>query len=146
MVSMDEENIQIVVNKKVCSGCLSCVTTCSIQHESYVSLAAGRVQIHLRPFGSTHEIKVCRHCRKPLCLEACPSGALSLDEQGLVRVDYSLCDGCKECMEACPFDAMFWNPISEQVIKCDLCGGEPQCVRVCPTDALTTRMSTKKSR
>lgn len=143
---MDQEIIKIVVNKKVCSGCLSCVTTCSIQHESYVSLKGGRVQIHLSPFGSTHEIKICRHCSNPLCLEACSSGALSLDELGLVHVDDNLCDGCRECIEACPFEAIFWNPISEQVIKCDLCGGEPQCVRVCPTDALTLRNTSKRRR
>lgn len=145
-MSIDTETIQIVVNEKVCSGCLSCVTTCSIKHEGYVSLKGGRVQVQLNPFSSTNVIQICRHCRKPPCLEACSTGALSLDSQGMVRVDYELCDGCKECIEACPFEAMFWNPISKQVIKCDLCGGDPQCVRVCPTDALTIRNVSKRRR
>lgn len=40
----------------------------------------------------------CSGCGK--CLEACPQGALSL-EQGLVQVDRSKCDGCGKCVGVC---------------------------------------------
>ena len=131
------EVIRIKVDPSVCSGCLSCVTTCSMRHEQYVSLSAGRVQVTLRPFEIRHQIDICRQCAKHPCLVACPEGAIYRDEQDTVRIDDALCTQCRLCMQACPFDAIFWNPISEKVIKCDLCLGQPECVQVCPTGALT---------
>ena len=134
--------MRILVNRHVCSGCLSCMTTCSMVNESYASLAASRVQVGLSPFGGTHEITLCRQCAKAGCLEACPEGAIIRDAAGCPIVDYAWCTGCRACIEACPFDAMFWNPISEQVIKCELCHGDPQCVQICPTGALTLQADT----
>ena len=134
---------RIRVDKKLCSGCLSCVTTCSMEHESYSSLSAGRVQVELRPLGGLNEIRICRQCANHPCLAACPQGAISRSEEDVVVINYELCNGCQTCISVCPFDAMFWNPISGQVIKCELCGGDPECVKVCPTEALTLRILSK---
>ncbi len=131
--------IRIKVDSSVCSGCLSCVTTCSMAHEQFVSLSAGRLKVTLRPFEIQHKIDICRQCAKHPCLVACPVGAIYRDEQDTVRIDPTLCTGCKLCMGACPFNAIFWSPITEQVIKCDLCLGEPECVQACPTGALSIR-------
>lgn len=139
-----ENIIRIRVNKKMCSGCLSCVTTCSMVKEAYSSLSAGRVQVELIPFGSYNEIVICRQCAKHPCLTACPEGAIYRNDDDVVIIDYGLCTDCKVCIEACPFNAMFWNPISEKVIKCDLCGGDPECVKACPTEALTIRIADRK--
>jgi len=140
------EIIRIKVNSSACSGCLSCVTTCSMAHEQYVSLSAGRVQVTLRPFEIRHRIDICRQCAKHLCLEACPEGAIYRDQQDIVRIDDSRCTRCRLCMDACPFHAIFWNPVSEQVIKCDLCLGQPACVEVCPTGALTLNVLKRDAR
>lgn len=140
------ETIRIKVNPSVCSGCLSCVTTCSIHHESYVSLSAGRVQVILRPFEIRHKIDICRQCANHPCLEACPEGAIYRDELDIVRIDDARCNQCRLCMQACPFHAIFWNPVSEKVIKCDLCLGQPQCVEVCPTGALSLVSLVKEPR
>jgi len=134
------EKIRIKVNRDVCSGCLSCMTTCSMVNEQYASLAGARVQVALNPFGGTHEITICRQCAKPKCAEACPEDAISRNEAGVMIIDYSRCTQCKLCIEACPFHAMFWNPISEKVIKCEQCHGDPQCVQACPTGALTIQL------
>ena len=134
------KRVRIKVNRHVCSGCLSCMTTCSMVNESYASLSAARVQVSLRPFDGPHEIAVCRQCTKAGCLEACPESAILRDADGCVVVDYDWCTGCRACIEACPFAAMFWNPISERVIKCELCHGDPQCVHACPTGALTIQI------
>jgi len=135
------DKIRIKVNKNVCSGCLSCVTTCSMANEKYASLAGARVQVELSPFGGMNKITICQQCKKPKCVEACPEDAITLDpEGGYTVIDYSKCTECKLCIEACPFDAMLWNPISEKVMKCELCQGDPQCVQACPTGALTIRV------
>jgi anaerobic carbon-monoxide dehydrogenase iron sulfur subunit len=134
------EKKRIKVNRHSCSGCLSCMTTCSMVNESYASLAGARVQVGLRPFGGPHEITICRQCAKAGCQEACPEGAIIRGPDGCLMVDYGRCTGCLACIEGCPFGAMFWNPISEQVIKCELCHGDPQCVQACPTGALSIRI------
>ena len=131
--------IRIKVDPQICSGCLSCMTTCSMVNESYASLSAARVQVSLHPFDGLHQITVCRQCAKAYCLEACPEGAIHREPGGCVLVDYDRCTTCRACIEACPFGAMFWNPISERVFKCELCHGDPQCVHACPTGALTIR-------
>jgi len=131
------EIIRIKVDVSVCSGCLSCSTMCSMAHEQYISLRAGRVSVVLHPFESRHQIDICRQCGKHPCLVACPEGAIYRDERDIVRINDALCTQCKICLNACPFDAIFWNPVSEKVIKCDLCLGQPECVQACPTGALT---------
>ena len=134
------EKIRIRVNRRVCSGCLSCMTTCSMVNEAYASLSAARVQVELSPFGGTHKILICRQCTQAACVEACEEGAITRGADGCLVVDYERCTGCRACVEACPFDAMFWNPISERVIKCELCRGDPQCVQACSTGALTIKI------
>lgn len=133
--------LRIKVDASLCSGCLSCVTTCSMAHEHYISLSAGRVRVTLHPFESRHQIDICRQCVKHPCLVACPESAIYRDEHDIVRINYALCTQCRKCMEACPFNAIFWNPISEKVIKCDLCLGQPECVQACPTGALTLKIT-----
>ncbi len=36
------------------------------------------------------------------CVEACPFNAISMQENGLPRVDEDLCTGCGECVRVCP--------------------------------------------
>jgi len=141
------ERIRIKVNRSVCSGCLSCMTICSMVNEAYASLSGARVQVELAPFGGAHQIAICRQCTKAACVEACSEGAITRAPLGYLAVDYDRCTGCRACIEACPFHAMFWNPISQQVIKCELCHGDPQCVQACPTGALAIQIvADKKTR
>src|SRR5512136_1827997 len=45
----------------------------------------------------------CIDCRT--CLEACPSGCLSKDADGRLRIDRQRCDGCGICAQECPANA-----------------------------------------
>jgi NAD-dependent dihydropyrimidine dehydrogenase PreA subunit len=41
------------------------------------------------------------------CLDACPTGAISLDEDEYVAtIDPALCNECLECLDVCPNDAI----------------------------------------
>ena len=96
---------------------------------------------------------MCGGIVQPLCVEACPTGALNVDvNRGNVRViDESRCDGCELCLEACPYlpQRIIWNHRTHKAIKCDLCintpyweeaggpDGRQVCVEVCPVKALS---------
>jgi Fe-S-cluster-containing hydrogenase component 2 len=81
---------------------------------------------------------VCQQCEEALCMETCPTGALTrAEESGRVSVDKDLCSGCGECMEACPAGCIFMDNRNDVALCCDLCGGEPQCVPLCHSQSLT---------
>jgi anaerobic dimethyl sulfoxide reductase subunit B (iron-sulfur subunit) len=84
----------------------------------------------------------CRHCARPRCAASCVSGAISKrDNDGIVLVDRSKCDGCRSCLDACPFGIPQFDT-DGTMRKCDMCldriekGQKPVCVETCPTRAL----------
>ena len=145
----------LVVDRKKCAGCIACMLVCSTVHEGVSNPSLSRVQViqsSFKPFPEDIAIHVCRQCANPVCVKACPTGALHVDEaHGNVRaIDESLCDGCRQCVDACPFppSRIIWNPERLVSMKCDLCqdtpywdenggpDGKQACVEVCPMRAL----------
>jgi Fe-S-cluster-containing dehydrogenase component len=75
---------------------------------------------------------LCAQCHDYPCVEACPVGALSVDNAtGAVLVDRDKCTGCGVCIHKCPGNIPFLHPKDGKATICDLCGGEPQCAKVC---------------
>ncbi|AGT35698.1 hypothetical protein N186_06800 [Thermofilum adornatum] len=70
-------------------------------------------------------------------------GASYIDKNGLVKIDPSLCIGCKYCMTACPYGMRWLEPVLGLPEKCmgEECqtrikqGLQPVCVTVCPAGA-----------
>lgn len=56
---------------------------------------------------------------------------------GVYQVDLERCSGCGLCVDACPTHAISFNRPRKKVAKCDLCGGDPLCVKFCPGEAIT---------
>jgi Fe-S-cluster-containing dehydrogenase component len=83
----------------------------------------------------------CRHCEDPACVNACPRGALSQEEEtGIIIVNENICKGCAWCISACQVGAMMIHPDKKVVFTCNSCKEEtdgPQCVIWCPEEALT---------
>ena len=81
----------------------------------------------------------CRHCKDPICVKSCISGALSKDESGAVVIDHDRCVGCLTCILVCPYGAVSVGE-GGVVQKCELClknsCGEPACVKGCPNRAI----------
>jgi Fe-S-cluster-containing dehydrogenase component len=91
--------------------------------------------------------QACQHCKDPVCLAECPTGAIGRDAEGAVHLREDLCTGCGACAKACPWDAIRMTERSEPhapgasalvATKCDLCAGRagPECVSACPTGAI----------
>ena len=104
----------------------------------------------------------CQHCKNPVCMIDCPTGAIGRDPEGEVFIREELCTGCGSCSKACPWENIRMAPrdknaplaqslqqsvtttrsltelFSEVAVKCDLCRNyeAPACVQACPTSAI----------
>ena len=66
-------------------------------------------------------LNTCRHCHNAPCINACLTGALQKDDQGIVFIDSQRCVGCFTCVMVCPFGHIQPSRDSYRVVKCDLC-------------------------
>ena len=83
--------------------------------------------------------RICMHCTRPACLEACPRTAIyKREDNGTVLIDEERCHGYRFCAEACPYKRIYFNPTRRLSQKCVLCfarveqGVAPACMRQCP--------------
>ena len=80
----------------------------------------------------------CRHCTDPLCVKSCISGALSV-VGGAVMIDSEKCVGCCSCIMACPYGALSHNEngVIQKCELCKKNEfGVPLCVQGCPNKAI----------
>ena len=127
----------IRVSRKKCVGCWMCQLACSFAKEGVFNLKKARLEVIWMPETKMNVPIICRHCRKPLCMDACPVGAISRDEgTGAAALNRDLCIDCGDCITACPFGAITKDPGTGNVVMCDLCQGDPECVKYCVYGAL----------
>jgi len=139
-------------DQDLCIGCGECELVCQTEHnldasESWrkvITIEEGDVLANLS-FS-------CYHCAEPLCLPACPVGAITKRaKDGIVLVDTQRCAEARKasectgtpCRDACPYDVpRFKQNGKEGMQKCNLCidrlatGEQPWCVVMCPAEAL----------
>ncbi len=127
----------ILVNPEKCVGCRNCALACSFAKEESFSLGQARIGTVWVPELGMNVPLICQHCTNPLCLDVCPMGAISRDEEtGAVVLNQDLCIGCRMCIVICPFGGPVIEPESGLIVKCDLCQGDPECVKHCVYGAL----------
>jgi Fe-S-cluster-containing hydrogenase component 2 len=124
----------LVVERRRCTGCNSCVFACSLYHEGVVRPSTARMHV-LRHQGIVDVPIICWHCPDAPCVQACPAApkAITRDpEANVVKfVDENLCITCGSCIDACPPKFLRPHPDTGRPIFCDLCDGDPQCVKAC---------------
>lgn len=83
--------------------------------------------------------RLCNHCEKPACLDACPRGSIyKREEDGIVLVDQDKCHGYRFCVEACPYKKVYFDHQRQVAAKCIFCmprveeAVAPACARQCP--------------
>lgn len=132
---------RVYVEEKWCLGCHLCEYNCALAALGKTDMTALkgvkiRPRIHIEEAGDVHYAVSCRHCRDPLCVHGCISGALSIRD-GVITVDRDKCVGCLTCVLSCPYGAVVPGE-DGPVSKCELCvsRGVPACVEGCPNRAI----------
>ncbi len=114
--------------------CSACEPACSAAQGRMLPLLSS---VHV-PEAGFHGVITCNQCSNPSCLQVCPTGAISRDEDdGIARIDEQKCVGCGLCTLGCPYGGIKYRTDTEQAIKCDLCNGSPKCIDTCKYNALT---------
>lgn len=93
----------VIADSRRCIGCFACQAACVESHRKVGLQAYPRLMV-TRTLNGTMPLQ-CRHCEDPACAMVCPVRAITL-EGGAVRINESLCIGCKMCSLACPFGAI----------------------------------------
>jgi Fe-S-cluster-containing dehydrogenase component/CRP-like cAMP-binding protein len=133
-----------------CVRCDDCVKACASTHGGNP-----RFVRHGPTFDHWMVANACMHCRDPVCMIGCPTGAIHRHEAaGVIVINDDTCIGCGTCANSCPYSNIRLVEISDRsgnavvdddgrpilkATKCDLCVeqlGGPACVRACPHDAL----------
>jgi anaerobic dimethyl sulfoxide reductase subunit B (iron-sulfur subunit) len=141
-------------DSSLCIGCKTCQIACRDKHDLNKELEWRRVyeitgggwikkgNTWIHHVVSYYLSIACNHCKKPICLEVCPSKALSKRQDGIVFLDRKKCIGCRYCEWACPYGAPQFDKVSGTMSKCHLCydyiekSKVPVCVTSCPMRAL----------
>ena len=138
----------VVISSLFCTGCRTCEVVCSLSKTGACAPELSRIQVTADFLDIDFVSNPCLQCAEPLCMDACPTGAILMDEAtGATVVDEALCIGCGECIEACGDSfappRLRLDAERQVVLKCDLCDGDPQCVRFCPIGAIAYIVGTR---
>jgi Fe-S-cluster-containing dehydrogenase component/CRP-like cAMP-binding protein len=141
-------NAMLVIDLDTCTRCDDCVRACAATHQGRPRFVREGDRV-----GSLQVAHACYHCRDPVCLVGCPTGAIHRTGVGaVVAIDENICIGCQSCARGCPYEAIVMHPTGETwpddmvpeslrgrdrlvASKCDLCytrDGGPACVESCP--------------
>lgn len=135
---------RVYVNEKWCLGCHLCEYNCAFANSGKKDMVKALKDIKINPnirveqMGSISFAVSCRHCKEPLCVKGCITGALT-KKDGIIVIDKNKCINCYTCILCCPYGAI--SPSDDGAIqKCELCiknsKGTPQCVTACPNGAI----------
>ena len=155
----------MVIDLNLCVGCYACTLACKAENKTPPGFWYAPVfDKEIGQYPNTKRLFVpalCNQCEDAPCLKACPTGAISKREDGIVLVDENKCCGTRACVTACPYGAMHFyedkgGEYGDQFVpldaltrekytpgtaqKCTFCahrvdeGREPACVEACPTN------------
>ncbi|GLP97063.1 DMSO/selenate family reductase complex B subunit [Paraferrimonas sedimenticola] len=151
-----DEQYGFYVDATKCTGCKACHVACKDRKDLPLGVTWRRVYEY--GGGSVTESNDgtfaqnvfayyssigCNHCSDPVCVKACPTGAMfKRTGDGIVQITENLCIACEACARACPYDAPQIDNDRKVMTKCDGCsdrleeGKNTICVEACPMRVL----------
>ncbi len=141
---------RVYVNEEWCLACHLCEYNCAFANSGMKDMVKAlkgkkiypRIQVEVGTDENSRAISFavsCRHCEEPLCVKACITGALHL-EDGVICSDKDKCVGCYTCILSCPYGCIMPSEEGNVIQKCELCtkneNGTPACVQGCPNKAI----------
>ncbi len=96
-------NSFVIADPRNCIGCFACMAACIESHRQVGLQAYPRLYV-TRTIAGMIPLQ-CRHCEHPQCAAVCPVQAITPVDHA-IRLNESLCIGCKLCALACPFGAI----------------------------------------
>jgi molybdopterin-containing oxidoreductase family iron-sulfur binding subunit len=115
----------MVIDLDKCTACQACTIACQAEnnvpfagpHEAALSRSKHwhDVIVEVKEESRYPDLHVrfiprpCMHCEDPPCVKVCPVGATYVDEEGIVRMNYQRCIGCRYCTTACPYSIRYYN-------------------------------------
>jgi anaerobic dimethyl sulfoxide reductase subunit B (iron-sulfur subunit) len=153
-MSANGKHFGFYFDSSACSGCKTCQVACKDRHGLPIGVLWRRVyEVVGGSWAQSGEAwttdvfaynvsMACNHCEQPICVEVCPSRAITKRADGIVLLDSEMCVGCKYCSWACPYGALQFDESAGVMTKCSFCaedldsGLPPSCVAACPLRAL----------
>ena len=143
---MSDMRLGMLIDLAKCIGCNACVVACRLENETPLTkfntwIESWDVEDGNGYVRRSNVPKQCNHCDNPACVEACPTGASYIAEDGTVQIDDEKCVGCDACVAACPYEARYHVDDENIVRKCTFChhrtqfGMLPACVGACVAGA-----------
>ena len=154
----------MVIDLARCVGCYACTVACKEENGTAAGVWWAPVyekEVGTYPTGKRMFLPtLCCHCKDAPCLKACPTGAITKREDGIVLIDEDTCCGTRACVAACPYGAITFveraqgefgkelTPHEKATMKMksgvaqkctfnvhriDEANYEPACVQTCPT-------------
>lgn len=145
-MATNKKRLGFLISMERCIGCNACTISCKSFYQLESSINRRFVQemdemltgTEKRTYIST----ACNHCEEPACAVACPTGAYTKLENGVVKHNPDRCIGCTMCATACPYSVPQFNPETNRMDKCSMChelleqGEDTICVSSCPMEAI----------
>ena len=149
------KQLAFYVDLNKCSGCKACQIACKDKSSLPIGVRWRRVfqyeggewinqngQMIPSNVYAYSVSSACMHCEKPICMDVCPTSAITKRDDGIVLINADMCIGCRYCSWACPYGAPQFNEELNVMTKCDMChdlvdkGERPACVESCPYRAM----------